>query len=260
MKIAYAGLDLLSPVLDTLIAEGEDIVSVFTCDVDNEFEFNKHVIQTAEKNAIPWTCEQITPHDIERLVSLGCDALISAAYYYRIPVTDKMYMVNVHPALLPRGRGSWPMPVEIMRGERQSGVTFHKLEKSFDTGDIILQEAFPLDAREDLESFTEKIRACLPHMTRELIHNLPELYSAARPQGEGEYLACPDPADYVMTPDTNAELCDRILRAFAGFECYYDDPERGRAALFRGRVIDTEGDNSLPVSGGFITAERFRYV
>ena len=48
MKIAYAGLDLLSPVLDTLISMGENIVGVFTCDVDNEFEFNTHVIRTAE--------------------------------------------------------------------------------------------------------------------------------------------------------------------------------------------------------------------
>lgn len=260
MKIAYAGLDLLSPVLDTLISMGENIVGVFTCDVDNEFEFNTHVIRTAEENGIPWTCDRIRADDIERLIDSGCEALICAAYYYRIPVTDKMHMINVHPGLLPKGRGSWPMPVKIMRGERESGVTFHKIAESFDTGDIILQRSFALDPREDLETFTQKIRACLPDMTRELMSDLPTLCKSARPQGEGEYLACPDPSQYVLTPDTDASECDRVLRAFAGFECFYDDPVRGRIALFHGRVRESPSINSLPVRGGYIAAERYRNV
>lgn len=39
--------------------------------------------------------------------------------------------VNLHPALLPEGRGPWPMPTAILRG-KSSGVTLHKLAEESD--------------------------------------------------------------------------------------------------------------------------------
>ena len=42
----------------------------------------------------------------------GCELLLCAGYYYRVPVTDAFPMVNFHPSPLPVGRGAWPMPTE----------------------------------------------------------------------------------------------------------------------------------------------------
>lgn len=258
MKIAYVGLDLFLPALETLIELGEDILCVFTCEVDNEYEFNLDIINTAKRHRIPYTTERITRKDIDLLSDKGCDLLICGAYYHKIPISDRLPMVNIHPSLLPNGRGSWPMPISILRGERTGGVTLHKLAQSFDTGDIIMQRTFEMDEKEDLESLTEKIRRKIPPMMRELIADFPALYDRAVPQGEGEYLACPDPSQYVLSRDTELSRCDTVLRAFAGFECIYERPDHGRVGIFHGRTLDRECSGALPVNGGCIIAERIR--
>ena len=64
MKTAYLGIDLLKPVLDALLAEGCEMLKLFTCPVDNVTEFNTAVIQTAEGRGIPYTLSRITAADL----------------------------------------------------------------------------------------------------------------------------------------------------------------------------------------------------
>ena len=53
---------------------------------------------------------------------------------------EKLPMVNIHPALPPKGRGAWPMPVTLLEGLRESGITIHKMTDGFDEGDILPQK------------------------------------------------------------------------------------------------------------------------
>ena len=256
MKIAYAGFDLLSPALGSLLSAGCELLELFTCQVDQEYEFNCQVIQMAEKAGAPWTDKRITAEDIRRLKAAGCQVLISAAYYYRIPAEEGLAMVNVHPSLLPEGRGAWPMPVQILRGEKTGGVTVHKLEKEFDTGDIVLQRSFSIKERENLETMTETIRRLIPGMMEELVSNFWRLYDHATPQGKGSYYPCPQEADWTIGPETEAFQADRILRAFYGFPCIYEDKGR-RLELVKGSM-GQPGPDSLPVRGGWVQAEEVR--
>jgi len=52
--------------------------------------------------------------------------------------------INVHPSLLPRHRGPLPLFWTYHADDRAAGVTVHHLNESFDAGDILLQESFPL--------------------------------------------------------------------------------------------------------------------
>ena len=116
MKTAYLGIDLLKPVLDALLGEGCRVLKLFTCPVDNVTETNTAVIGTARERGIPCTQARITAADLDWLASQGCGLLVCAGYYYRVPVTDAIPMVNFHPTPLPVGRGSWPMPRLILEG------------------------------------------------------------------------------------------------------------------------------------------------
>ena len=156
MKIAYAGFDLLYPMLESLYSNGCEIVKIFTNKVDNVFEHNEKVMSFSKEHNIPITTDKITLEDLKELKAQGVDALFCAAYYHLIPILPDFKMINVHPSLLPFGRGSWPMPLCILSGAKESGVTFHKMAESFDSGDIILQKAFDIDENEDLHSFMEK--------------------------------------------------------------------------------------------------------
>ena len=258
MKTAYLGIDLLKPALDALLDEGCHVLKLFTCPVDNVTEFNTAVIQTARERGIPYTLDRITAADLDGLARAGCELLVCAGYYYRAPVTGAFPLVNFHPTPLPVGRGSWPMPRLILDGAEQGGVTAHKMAADFDTGDILLQERFPLGEREDHRTYMEKVYERLPGMVHALVRGLPGVLAGARPQGPGEYWPLPSEADWTVTPDMDVLQADRILRAFYGYECVYRDGAR-KTELIGGRVVPGgPAGRPFPIRGGCITAERIR--
>lgn len=51
----------------------------------------------------------------------------------------KIKPLNVHPSLLPKYRGIKPLENAIIKGEKETGVTIHELEKELDSGKIVHQ-------------------------------------------------------------------------------------------------------------------------
>lgn len=259
MKIVYIGIDILFQALPALAGSGCVISEIVTCPTDNKTEFNLLTCDYARRNHIPLLTGRIGPKDLGRWKKAGVDAVICCGYYYRIPVDKCLPMVNVHPSLLPEGRGAWPMPVTILRGMRESGLTIHKIAEGFDEGDILLQKKVEVLPEETLQTLTEKLQALLPGMLRELTADFTRLYEQARPQEKGEYWPCPEEKDYPITPETDFSKADRILRAFYGYECIYRKEEECYG-LTGGRAYpDASGEkNGLPVCGGIIIAKRVR--
>lgn len=220
MRIAYLGYDVLLPCLKALEESGCSVLELFSFPTDNEFEFNRELRRFAGERGIPFTERPIGLGDIHRLKAAGCEAVFCAGYLHRVPVDHSLPIVNVHPSLLPAGRGAWPMPVTILRGLRESGVTLHKMEARFDTGDILLQRAFPVGPEDNLEMVTNRVRIVAADLCRRMAADFDRLWAAGRPQGAGEYWPCPQKPDYTITAATPPRETERILRAFFGFDCY----------------------------------------
>jgi methionyl-tRNA formyltransferase len=76
------------------------------------------------------------------------DLLVSASYGQKIPEevvrSARFGGVNVHPSLLPRWRGTDPIPWTILAGDAQTGVTIVTLSKRFDEGKILAQQKIPM--------------------------------------------------------------------------------------------------------------------
>lgn len=240
MKIAYIGIDILIEALNALLAEGCEVVEIFTCKTDNKTEFNTAVTAKAESLGVPLKLEPIDSKDLRRLEQKGVEAVICAGYYHKVPTDTDIPLINIHPALLPIGRGAWPMPLTILRGLRYSGVTFHKMASDFDKGDILLQDSFELSPREDLESFMCKVSGLIRKNIPTLISDLKRLWSLATPQEKGEYWRMPEESDYTVGPHMSDGDIDRILRAFYGYECIYDDGKK-RYEIIRARLKDSIG-------------------
>ncbi|MBR2715280.1 MAG: hypothetical protein IKB73_03630 [Ruminococcus sp.] len=252
MKIAYAGFDLFYPMLECLYDNGCEIVKIFTCNVDNDTEFNTEVTDFAQKHDIAITYDRITENDIIALKNDGVDALFCAAYYYRIPVLPDFKMINVHPSLLPMGRGAWPMPLYILNSYEKAGVTFHKMAENFDDGDIIMQKSFELCDSDNLSTFMKKAYELLPSMVKDLLSDFSYHYENAKPQTDGEYWKAPDEDQYTIDEDTDFETADRILRAFYGFYVTYI---RNDEKIKLKNAVAVRGDNKyeeFKVNGGYI--------
>jgi len=262
MKIAYIGIDLMLTILEKLLDYGCEVLEIFTCKTDNFTEFNTGIIDFAKKHNIRFTDERITVSDFERLKNNGCEAVFCAGYYHKITIFRDIPTVNVHPSLLPHGKGSWPMPYYILEGLPYGGMSIHKAEEGFDEGDILVQRKFPLSAQDNLESYMSKAIESIDDDLRRLSCDFLTYYNNAKPQnGPGCYLKAPDKDMFTVNANTSVDEADRIFRAFYGYECYYNDNGREyllikSKALNDAKYSKIDGCLSFKLKDGFAVCKK----
>jgi len=107
----------------------------------------------------------LQPQDINEITSkiaeLNPDAIITIAYGQIIPkaILDipKSGCLNLHASLLPKYRGASPIQAAILNGDKTTGVTLMKMDKTIDTGPIIAQESLNITPNETGESLHDKL-------------------------------------------------------------------------------------------------------
>jgi methionyl-tRNA formyltransferase len=149
------------------------------------------------------------------------DVAVSACFPWRLGnvarATPPLGILNVHPSLLPTGRGAEPVFWTLRRGEPITGATVHRMDAGFDTGPIVAQAKMEVP---------DGIRA--PELERQLmtlggqllVLALPALAAGTLhpwPQSEqGITLAPPpSPTDWTMTTMLPAGWAWRFARGVA---------------------------------------------
>jgi len=82
----------------------------------------------------------------------------------------KFGVIGSHPTELPKYRGRAPIPWSIIKGLKESALTFFYIEEGVDNGDIFAQNKFKITAEDDAASIYEKI---INLGKRMLLENLP---------------------------------------------------------------------------------------
>lgn len=183
MKIAYFGYDPLSSCLDVFLKSGYQFAVIYTGETS---AFSEKVIQFAQNNDIPLCFGKPNLTEMQTLVEQGVELFFSAEYPWKIPVpADLKYAINVHPTLLPEGRGMTPLPHLILKQSIYAGVTLHKLSNEFDTGDILLQKSISLEDDETFDSLSGKISQQTPDLLSTLFSDLDDYYQSSQVQGKG---------------------------------------------------------------------------
>ncbi len=219
MKIAYCGYDFFSDCLSALCdMQNIEILKIFTFETDNKYNFNRKIISIAENNNIPYSFERVTSKDIHELFdNLSCDCIISAAYPYKIPI-EKYNGINIHPTLLPIGRGPWPLPKVILSEQKESGVTIHKLTDELDSGDILLQGKFDILPREDLETLSCRSQIMAKKLIKKLFTDYETYWENSVKQIGGEYWNYPTDEEMTFSGEMTVDEIDKIVRAYGKFD------------------------------------------
>lgn len=188
MKIVFFGYDYTLDIAQRLIADGHEIMRIYTFPCDNAFAFNTQLYELAKHFNIEISESEIKEHNIDALISNECEIFICAGYPHKIPFIDneKSYAINIHPTLLPRVRGIMPLPYVIMKEHEAAGFTVHKLTSEFDSGDILYSQAIPIDKTTDVETLAAKIAVQTPDAISNIINNIEKLWKNAAPQNEAE--------------------------------------------------------------------------
>ncbi len=102
------------------------------------------------------------------LLDAGVDYIVLAGFLRLIPENIiKAYpgrIVNIHPALLPKygGKGMYGDRVHravIEAGEKESGITIHKVNEHYDEGAVIAQYRVEVSPDDTPETLAQKIHA-----------------------------------------------------------------------------------------------------
>jgi methionyl-tRNA formyltransferase len=228
MKIAYCGYDFFHSCLRHLIEDGHDVLKVFTFDCDNRFNFNTYVYEICRQQHIPITQAANTPGDLRQLKQQDCELVITAGYRYKVPELTSLDLkgINVHPTLLPVGRGVWPLPWLILTEQAYGGVSIHKLTAEYDAGDILVQQKFPITADENLETLSCKTQM---HATLALAALMRDFHSdfdkkwfntVAQDETKASLWPMPQRGDRTLQWNKSVLELDRIARAFGKFGSY----------------------------------------
>ena len=203
MRIVYFGMDLHSPCFSYL-AERCEILALYTHHYPEDCFTEYAIVKEAEKRGIPVVYGRISEERVRRYFEEeGCDLFFSAEYGYIIPVPKDLPQfrgVNLHSALLPKGRGYFPVEVTLSRHPTETGVTLHKIAPELDTGDIIDVEKFALKPEMDSVDVCLRNRQAGLALTKRLMADFEGAWSRAVPQPPSDGTdTCPRPDDAVLT-------------------------------------------------------------
>jgi methionyl-tRNA formyltransferase len=126
--------------------------------------------------------------------------------------------LNLHPSLLPAYRGPSPLFWQFRHDEERAGVTVHIMDTGADSGDILLQEAFPLEEGITGAALT---RACARRGARLMAEALRGLAAGTltgrkQPPG-GSYYSWPAARDFEAPTTRPARWAYNFIRGVSGW-------------------------------------------
>jgi len=120
------------------------------------------VLRRAEKLQIESVVfDRDTFYNSDRIVGLmrrrQIDYVVLAGFLWLVPenllTAYPNRIVNIHPALLPRHGGKG------MYGDRETGITIHRVNERYDSGDILAQYRVPVTETDTPETVAAKVHA-----------------------------------------------------------------------------------------------------
>lgn len=259
------GVTTNAPILRALIEAGYPVETLI---VNHEpprsrKERKLEVLEVAEAHNIP----VLTPRSNDELraavAPLKSKAAILVAYGRMVPqsVIDHFPggIVNVHPSVLPKHRGSIPIESVILSRETETGVSLMQLAREMDAGPVYTQTNLQLSGAETKQELADILIA---QSISTLIERLPSILDGSLlPTAQDESLATYDQriakTDGVIDWGKSADQIEREIRAYAGWPRSRTNLHGREVIITEARVSDNKDDLSVQCGDGkFLTIER----
>lgn len=140
--------------------------------------------------------------------------------------------IGYHPALLPENRGRAVIPWTILQGQSHTGSTLFWMDEGTDSGDILCQEIFPIDAAETASTLYQKHCDSLRRMFKQTLPDLMIEKGMRQPQDHSK-------ATYCAKRIANDGLIDWALPAKAIWQLIRaaTKPYPGAFTFYQGRKL-----------------------
>lgn len=191
---------------------------------------------------------------IKQVKELNADLIITASWSEKFLQntinSPKIACINVHPSLLPKYRGPNPYLQTILRDEQYTGITFHLMDKGFDSGDILHQVKIPISNIDTGLSLKNKCCEVARVEIQNLLNNFDEKYKNKQTQDttKSSYYSHIKLSESILdfTKET-AEQTDRRIRALSPWlNCHI--PYKNQFFTFKSHKIHKEISNKEPAT------------
>lgn len=147
--IAFVDHEIGYRLLEKMLGVGYQrrlVIRAVVTSPDNGLKWWPGVAGIAHRNALPLLRD---PVDRELLGRFGeIDYFLLLSWKNLLPpellAIPRRGTINLHYSLLPRYRGVYPVNWAIMRGEHETGVTYHQVGRLTDAGPIVCQAHLPI--------------------------------------------------------------------------------------------------------------------
>lgn len=220
--VVFAYHDMGCAGVQSLLEAGYDITAIFTHpDNANENHFFGSVARLAAEQGIPVYAPDDVNHPlwIERIREMAPDVIFS--FYYRNLLCNDIISIaragafNLHGSLLPKYRGRAPLNWVLVNGEKETGVTLHRMVDRADAGNIIAQRTVAIDDADAAMSLHYKLRDTAQALLRDALPAISkgDFKETAQDESKATYVGRRTPEDGRLDWDRPAAELHNLVRA-----------------------------------------------
>jgi UDP-4-amino-4-deoxy-L-arabinose formyltransferase/UDP-glucuronic acid dehydrogenase (UDP-4-keto-hexauronic acid decarboxylating) len=174
--VVFAYHDMGCTGIQALLDAGYDITAIFTHpDNAGENNFFGSVARLAAEQGISVYAPEDVNHPlwVDRIQAMAPDMIFS--FYYRNLLSDAITSTarhgayNLHGSLLPKYRGRAPLNWVLVNGEKETGVTLHRMVKRADAGNIVAQQTVVIDDADVALTLHRKLCASAQTLLRDAL-------------------------------------------------------------------------------------------
>ncbi len=213
MNILLLGYNQAACQILYILVEADHQLRVFTHEAP---EHIPSLIETSERLHVPWEINNVNKCE-EIVQKFNPDIIVSI--YYRYIVNKKILGIphngcfNLHPSLLPQYRGCSSLTWALINGETHAGVTYHYMEESVDSGNIILQAPFKIEINDTQKTIYEKAMDLGVKRFQEALTLVIDGYEGLPQEGEPSFFRRGCPHEGMIDPNWDDEKIERFIRA-----------------------------------------------
>ena len=251
MKIVFFGTpDFAVPSLKKLLESSHEVAAVVTAPDKERGRGRKVSFTPVKEFAIENALPVLQPENLKNgnfiaeLKKINADVFVVVAFrilpsaVYTLP----KYAFNLHGSLLPKYRGAAPIQWALINGEKETGVTTFLLEKTVDTGNIILQKKIEISPDDDFGTLHDKLSLLGADAVLETVEILNDGNFEPLPQDDTAATKAPK-----ITKDLarinwhdDAEKIVNLVRGLSPFPAAFFESEGKIYKVYKARVADVE--------------------
>ena len=254
MNILYIGsagpLSLIP--LQALIKSRHNVCALaFDDDLNSDFNvINSDSIQSlALNNLIPLIkLNKIYTNIVLQIRSYQPDVILVSCYAQLLPQSilsiARKGSFNIHPSLLPNFRGPNPLFWQFRDGVSEFGVTLHRMDDEFDTGDIVSQKTAEMQDGVTINKATELLAHTASDLVLNMLSDIENANVTEIPQYNllASYQSFPVADDYTVSTLWSAKRIYNFINAYKGIDVSFLCEVDGS----RFRLVDAYSYQEIP--------------